>query len=78
MLKRNTNLYVKALLLILLVLLFLFIFRVPAEAQQIKQNKYYYATKTYEYLTLRNFSPASGKPGNRHRKSCGRSACPRQ
>lgn len=59
MLKRHTNLGIKILLLILLALLFLFIFRVSAEAQQAKQNKYYYVTKTYEYLTLRNFSPAS-------------------
>ena len=59
MLKRHTNLFIKLLLLILLTLLFLLIFQAPAEAQQTKQDKYYYATKTYEYLTLRNFSPAS-------------------
>ena len=59
MLKRNTNLHVKVLLFILLALLCLFIFRVPVEARQTKLDKYYYATKTYEYLTLRNFSPAA-------------------
>lgn len=59
MLKRHTNLSIKVLLLILLTLLLLFIFRISAEAQQTKQDEYYFATKTYEYLTLRNFSPAS-------------------
>jgi hypothetical protein len=54
MLNRRTNLLIKLLLVIILFLLFVFIFSVPAEAQQ---NTY--AARTYEYLTLRNFSKAS-------------------
>ena len=54
MIKRHTNLFVKLLLFILLFLLLFFILNVSAEAQQKS-----YATQTYEYLTLRNFSPAA-------------------
>lgn len=56
MLKRHTNLFIKTLLIIVLAILLFFILRTSATAQP---NKYHYATKTYEYLTYRNFSPAS-------------------
>ena len=54
MLKRHTNLFIKLLLFILLFLLLFFTLSVPVKAQQ---NNY--AARTYEYLTLRNFSKAS-------------------
>ena len=56
MLKRHTNLIIKALLIALLAILLLFILQAPVTAEQ---KEYYYAKKTYEYLTLRNFSPAA-------------------
>lgn len=59
MLKRNTNLTIKLLLFIILFLLFVFIYTIPTIAQQDTLEEYYYSTKTYEYLTLRNFTSAS-------------------
>ena len=56
MLKKHTNLYFKLLLFILLFLLLFLILKTPVEAQQ---HKHYYATKTYEYLTERNFSSSA-------------------
>ena len=55
MIKRHPNLFIKLLLVILLVLLLFFVIKIPVEAQQ----NNYYATKTYEYLTQRNFSSAA-------------------
>lgn len=62
MIKRHTNLFIKLLLFILLFVVLVFIARTPVNAQA----NNYYAEKTYEYLTLRNFSPeaACGIIGN--------------
>lgn len=60
--KQHANLIIKLILFILLFLLLFILLKVPVEA---KQNNYY-VTKTYEYLTSRNFSSeaACGIIGN--------------